>query len=217
MHALLTLLLQRCCYFALDDPKLSALHCIVVATYLRCCCIVVVNSLSTFPSCRRCIVVATTQNRCQEAPKSTPGDSKIDTRRCQNRAKIAQGGQGASQERRRSAQERTKIVQERPRAHQERPKSLPRAPKSDPRAPKSAPRAAQERPETSQSTTWSLRSSKNATFEGDPLHDSVEKLVRNDFRSIFASCAQARTCEKPIKTLGFYRFSTSRHLCERVG
>ena len=102
------------------------------------------NSLSTFPSCRRCIVVATTQNRCQEAPKSTPGDSKIDTRRCLNRAKIAQGGQGASQERRRSAQERTKSVQERPRAHQERPKSLPRAPKSDPRATQERPRTPQE-------------------------------------------------------------------------
>ena len=45
----------------------------------------------------------------------------------------------------------------------------------------------------------------------------VEKRVRNDFRSIFASCAQARTCEKPIKTLGFYRFYACRLFFERVG
>ena len=141
MHALLTMLLQRCCHFASNAfPDPNALPKAM--------------ALSTFLSRRRCIVVATTRNRCQEAPKSAPGGSKIDPRSCQNRAKNAQGVPGAPQERPRSAQERLKSVprapksapraaQERPRAPQERPRAPQERPKSDPRAPKSVPRAPQ--------------------------------------------------------------------------
>jgi len=104
----------------------------------RCC-----QALSTFPSCRRCTVVATTRNRCQEAPKSTPGGSKIGSRRCQNRAKIGQGGQGASQERLRSGQEH-------PKSAQERPKSAPRAPQERPKSAQERPKSAQEHPKSAQ-------------------------------------------------------------------
>ena len=126
MHALLTMLLQRCCHFAsnaLPDPN----------------ALPEAMALSTFLSRRRRIVVATTRNRCQEAPKSAPGGSKIDPRSCPNRAKIAQGVPGAPQERPRSAQER-------PKSAQERPKSAPRAPQERPRSPQERPRMTQERP-----------------------------------------------------------------------
>ena len=90
--------------------------------------------------------------------------------------------------------------QERPRASQERPKSAQERPKSRSRAPRDAP-------ESLLGTILRLRSSEKATFEGDPSRDSFEQRVRNDFRSNFASRAQALTCEKPIKTYVFHRFS----------
>ena len=102
--------------------------------------------------------------------------------------------------------------QERPRAPQERP----RAPQERPRAPQEPLKSAQRRPREPSGTILRFRSSKKAAFQGDPSRDSVGKRVRNDFRSIFASCAQARTCEKPIKTYGFYRFFTGRFFFERV-
>ena len=74
---------------------------------------------------RRCRVRTTSRNGSQDALKSTSRGSKIDPRRLQNRAKIAQEGQGPAQERPRSAQER-------PRASQERLKSAPRAPQERP-------------------------------------------------------------------------------------
>ena len=62
-------------------------------------------------------------SRCWEDRKSTPGGTKMDPQRVQNRAKIPQG--------------RSKSAQERPRAAQECPKSGPRAAKSAQRAAKS--------------------------------------------------------------------------------
>ena len=183
MHSLLWMLLHRCC-----------------------------KALSTFQSRRRRIVVATTRKQCQETPKSFPRASKIHPRRCQNRAKIAQGGQGALQERPRSAQERPKSAQERPKSAQERPKSAPRAPQERPRAPQERPRAPQEplksaqrRPRDPSGRHFDASQLEKATFEDDASRDSVETRVRNDFRSIFASCAKARTDKKRVKSV-FTRF-----------
>ena len=55
-----------------------------------------------------------------------------------------------------------------------------------------------------------------SSFEGDQSNDSVEKRVRNDFRSSFALCAQARTCEKLVKTRGFCRFRGCRVVFAQV-
>ena len=115
MHSLLWMLLHRCC-----------------------------QALSTLPSRLRCFVVATTRNRCHEVSKSMPGGSKIYPRRYQNRAKIAQGGPGASQERLRSAQERPKSAQDTPKSAQEASKTAPRAPKRPPRPPQERPRCLQD-------------------------------------------------------------------------
>ena len=146
-----------------------------------------------------------------------PQTDKIDPRGIKNRAETAQGAP-------RSAHERQRAPQERPRAAQERPKSAPRASQERPRAPQEHPRAPQEplksvqrRPRESSGHHFEASQLEKAAFEGDPSRDSVEKRVRNDFRSIFASCAQARTCEKPVKTLGFYRFYACRLFFERVG
>ena len=143
---------------------------------------------------RCCPARATTGNPCQEAPKSTPEAPKSTL----GGSKIAQEGQGAAQERPRSAQERPRASQERlksaPRAPQERPKSAHERCKSAQERPKSHSRAPRDAPERPWGTILRLRSSKEAAFEGDPSRDSVEKRVRNDFRSVFASCAQTRTC-----------------------
>ena len=135
-----------------------------------------------------------------------PQTDKIDPRGIKNRAETAQGAP-------RSAHERQRAPQERPRAAQERPKSAPRASQERPRAPQEHPRAPQEplksvqrRPRQPSGHHFEASGSKKAAFEGDLSRDSVEKRVGNDFRSIFASCAQARTCEQHIKTVGFYWF-----------
>ena len=143
---------------------------------------------------RCCRARATTGNRCQEAPKSTPespkstlGGSKIEPRspkRVKERPKSVPGAPKSAQERPRSA---SRAPQERPKSAHERCKSAQERPKSHSRAPRDAP----ERP---WGTILRLRSSKEAAFEGDSSRDSVEKRVRNDFRSVFASCAQTRTC-----------------------
>ena len=108
-----------------------------------------------------------------------PQRHKIEPRGIKNRAKIAMGP--------RSAQEPPKSAQERPKSAQERCKSVQDRPKSRSRAPRDAP-------VSPPGTILRLRSSKEAAFEGDLSRDSVEKRVRNDFRSMFASCAQRRTC-----------------------
>ena len=109
----------------------------------------VVGSTSLLRDSRHGLIDAT-RNRCQEAPKSTPG--------LQNRPsevqKSSQDLPGGSRSVPRASQERPRASQERPKSAQERPKSAPRASKSAPRAPKSAPRAAQERPETPQRAFW---------------------------------------------------------------
>ena len=132
-----------------------------------------------------------------------PQTDKIDPRGIKNRAETAQGAP-------RSAHERQRAPQERPRAAQERPKSAPRASQERPRAPQEHPRAPQEplksvqrRPRQRSGHHFEASGSKKAAFEGDLARDSVEKRVGNDFRSIFASCAQERTCEKPVKTYVF--------------
>ena len=61
-----------------------------------------------------------------------------------------------------------------------------------------------------------LTSSKKERSVSDPSRDSLEKLVRKDFLSIFEACAQERTCEKPVKTNGFLRFFVGRHFFERT-
>ena len=133
-------------------------------------------------------------------PKSTLGGSKTEPRsprRVKERPKSVPGApksvSRASQERPRAPQERPKSVQERPKSAQERPKSRSRAPR--------------DAPESLLGTSLRLRSSEKATFEGDPSRYSFEQRVRNDFRSNFASRAEAWTCEKPIKTCVFHRFS----------
>ena len=73
-------------------------------------------------------------------------DSKIDPRKCQNRAKIFQEGQGASQERPRSAQERLKSVTRAPKSAPIAPQERPRAPQERPRAPQEPLKSAQRRP-----------------------------------------------------------------------
>ena len=111
----------------------------------------------------------------------------------------------ASQERPRALHERLKSAPRAPESAQERPKSAPRAPQERPKSAHERCKSAQERPkshlrvfrgapERPWGTILRLRSSKEAAFERDPSRDSVEKRVRNDFRSMFASCAQRRTC-----------------------
>ena len=155
MHSLLWMLLHRCC-----------------------------QALSTFPSRRRCIVVATTRNRCRETPKWTPEGSKIDPWMCQNRAKIVLGDPGASQERPRSAQERPKSAQERPKSAQGAPKSAPRAPQERPRGSKSDFRR-----------RFVARLGRKARFESDRLRDLVQMRVRKKNRHIFEVCAQTRNLD----------------------
>ena len=107
------------------------------------------------------------QSRYLEGPKSTPRGLKIDSWRLQNRAKIAQGGEGAPQERPKSAQERPKSAQERPKSAKERPKSGQERPKSAPRAPKSAPRAPKSAPRAPKSTPRAPKSAPSAPFDCD--------------------------------------------------
>ena len=48
-----------------------------------------------------------------------------------------------------------------------------------------------------------LESLKKPSFESDLSLDSFVRRVRTSFRSIFEECAQARECEKPVKTTWF--------------
>ena len=134
------------------------------------------------------------QNRPSEATKSRPncsGMSKISPRACQERPRASEERPRASQESPRASQERPKSA---PRAPQERPKSAQERCKSVQERPKSHSRAPRDAPERPWGTILRLRSSKEAAFEGDPSRDSVEKRVRNDFRSMLASCAPTQTC-----------------------
>ena len=111
---------------------------------------------------------------------------------------------------------RPRAAQERPRAPQERPKSAQERPKSGPRAPRRVPRRLSRRSGEPSGTILTLLSSEKERSAGDPSRNSLEKCVRNDFRSIFALCAQERIREKPVKTIGFYRFFACRLIFERV-
>ena len=116
-----------------------------------------------------------------------------------------------------SAQERANSAQT---ATQQRPKSpqdRPRAPKSAPRAPQERLKSARRRPREPSGRHFDAAQLEQATFEDDASRDSVETHVCYDFRSIFASCEQARICEKPIKTLYFTRFCRCRLFFARVG
>ena len=70
-------------------------------------------------------------NLSSEDRKCTPGGSKIDPQRIQNRAQIAQDA--------------PRIPRRAPRVSQESFRSAPRAPKSAPRTPQERPKATQER------------------------------------------------------------------------
>ena len=115
MHALLTLLLQRCCHFAIDVPVLR--RCVVVAPKS------VDLGLPNGPK--------STLGR----PKTTLGGPKIEPSSLQERPRVPQSAQECPQ----SVHERPKSA---PRAPQERPKSAQESPKTAPRAPKSPPKSA---------------------------------------------------------------------------
>jgi len=66
-------------------------------------------------------------------------------------------------------------------------------------------------------THFEARKLEKPTFEHDRSRDSLEKRLRNDFRSIFEACAQAWELEKPIKTLCFPMFFAIRCFFERPG
>ena len=125
---------------------------------------------------RCCRARATTGNRCQEAPKSTPEAPKSTLEEVKIESKS------------------TRNVKKLPRATQERPKCLPRVPRSAPRAPQERPKSAHERCKSAQErpkshsraprdalerpwgTILRFRSSKEAAFEGDPSrHDDSQK------------------------------------------
>ena len=184
---------------------------------------------SLLPSALNVPELSALHRHCDRS-KSMPGGSKIDPRRLQNRSSE---GPKSSQDRPDGGQERPRAAQECRRASQERHRSVARAPQERPRAPQELPRAPQERPKSAQErpksrsrapqdapdsplrTILRARNCEKVIFEGDPSCDSVEKCVRNDFRSIFASCAQERIHEKPVKTIGFYRFFACRLIFQR--
>ena len=120
-----------------------------------------------------------------------------------------------SQERPESVQERPKNAPRAPKSAQERPKNAQERPKSDPRAPKRVPRRLSRRPGELSGTIFTLLNSEKERSKSDPSRNSVEKCVRNDFRSLFASCAQERIHEKHVKTIGFYRFFACRLICQQ--
>ena len=132
----------------------------------------------------------------------------------------APGAPKRSQEPPKSAPKAPKSVprapQERPKSAEERPKNAQEHPKSGPRAPRRAPRRLSRRSGEPSGTILTLLSSEKERSAGDPSRNSLEKCVRNDFRSIFALCAQERIREKPVKTIGFYRFFACRLIFERV-
>ena len=139
------------------------------------------------------------QNRLPEAPKSSQGRLG-GSRSIPKRPKSAQERAKSAP---RAAQERARAPQERPRVAQERPKSASRVPR---RSPGGLPR----RPEQPSGAVLTLLSSKKVFSKSDLSHDSLEKRIRKDFRSIFASCAQERTCVRTRKTQCFCRFFVSR-------
>ena len=152
MHALLALLLHRCCYFALDDPCSSLLLpscCQALSTTAPdhsklarhsvdrssldtdCCCYVLSKRSERPPQMAPSLIVS--------GPKSS---SKIDL----GRAKIKPKSPGGRPEAPKSAQECPRAPHERsktaPRAVQDGPRALqdrPKSPRQRPRAPKSAP------------------------------------------------------------------------------
>ena len=156
MHALLSLLLHRCCNFALDDPYSSLLLpgcCQALSTTAPdhsklarhsvdrssldtdCCCYVLSKRSQRPPQMAPSLIVS--------GPKSS---SKIDLGRAKIKPKSPRERPEApksAQECPRAPHERSKTapraVPESPRALQERPKSPPQRPKSPPRAAKSAP------------------------------------------------------------------------------
>ena len=155
----------------------------------RCC-----QALSTFLTCF--VVVARVR------------PLEIDARRLQNQP---QRLQNPPSEAPKSSQDRPGGSRSGPRASQERPrapKSVPGAPqerpKSAPRASQESPRALQERPRPAQEP---LKSAQRRPGEPSGHHSEASELersgVRNDFRSMFASCAPTQTCRKRVKTYCF--------------
>ena len=151
-------------------------------------------------------ILRRSKNPPLERAKSTSRGSKIDARSPRGlpgAPKSAQEPPNSAQERPRSA---PRALQEPPKSAQERPKSAQERPKSAQERPKSRSRASRHASDRPRGTISRLRISKKVAFEGDPSRDSVEKRVRNDFRSIFESCAHGRTFEKHVKTYCFYTF-----------
>ena len=158
---------------------------------------------------------------CSMMIQEPPRGSKMDPRRVQNRAKIAQdapriprSAPRPSQERPKTPPERPKSVPERPKSAQERPKSAQERPKTVPSASRRVPRRVSRRSGELSGCVSAPTSSKKECSESDLLRDSLEKLVLSDFLSIFEACAQERTCEKQLKTIGFLRFFVGRRFFE---
>ena len=141
MHALLTLLLYRCCHFAIDVldssllPTLNVVGIVVAKRSQRSRVVGVASSLRPLQIDARRV-----QNRPSEDPKSTLRGFKIDPRS-------------------------PRQVKKRPRSVPAASKSVPRAPKSAPRAPKSIPRAPQERPRAAKSGPRAAKSGPRAAQE----------------------------------------------------
>ena len=131
-------------------------------------------------------------------PKLLTNQSKICLKSSKNRSKSSTDRPGCSQDPPESSESLPRALQKRPKSAQERPRSAQERPKSRSRAPRDAP----------ESLGGTI-----LTFEGDQSRDSFEQRVRIDFRSNFASRAQAWTCEKPIKTSVFHRFSLGFYRC----
>ena len=162
MHALLTLLLYRCCHFAIDVldssllPTLNVVGIVVAKRSQRSRVVGVASSLRPLQIDARRV-----QNRPSEAPKSTLRGFKIDLRS-------------------------PRQVKKRPRSVPAASKSVPRAPKSAPRAPKSAPRASQERPksvpERPKSALESVKTPLKALRGALRDHFDAYKLEKRAFR-----------------------------------
>ena len=154
MHALLTLLLYRCCHFAIDVldssllPTLNVVGIVVAKRSQRSRVVGVASSLRPLQIDARRV-----QNRPSEAPKSTLRGFKIDLRSPRQVKKRPRSVPAASK----SVPRAPKSA---PRASQERPKSVPRAPQELPRAPQETPQSAKRRPGEPLGTILRLERSK---------------------------------------------------------
>ena len=210
---------------AFASQRVSVCFCFAMCVYLSACESgrLVVFCFAT----RVCMSACEWSQRRSERPKSALLSIEIDSRRLPNRpseaSKSTPDRPGELQERPRdpkslprAPQKRPRASQERPKSAEERPKNAQEHPKSGPRAPRRAPRRLSRRSGEPSGTILTLLSSEKERSAGDPSRNSLEKCVRNDFRSIFALCAQERIREKPVKTIGFYRFFACRLIFERV-